>query len=135
MSGLAVSDGHLVVSTDTGRIYAFANGEPDAFSSLDNRQRFRRSEVYEQAAKEILDQTGVKRGFCLVIDGEEGQLAYELARQSELEIYVVESDPVKVATARTNLTKAGVYGNRVTVHQFDSSRYSIFQLLCESDCQ
>ena len=40
---------------------------------------FPTSEIYQQAAKEILEQTGVKRGFCLVIDGEEGKLAYELA--------------------------------------------------------
>ncbi len=118
VSGLAVADGNLVVSTDTGRIYVFANGEP---TSVPNQSiaAFPSSEFYQQAAKEILAQTGVKRGFCLVIDGEEGQLAYELSRQSELKIYVVESDPEKVATARANLTKAGIYGSRVTVHEFD----------------
>ena len=120
VSGLAVADGHLVVSTDTGRIYAFANGEPTEVTPQPIAS-FPTSEAYQQAAKEILAQTGVKRGFCLVIDGEEGHLAYELARQSELEIYAVESDETKVATARANLTKAGVYGSRVTVHQFDAA--------------
>jgi outer membrane protein assembly factor BamB len=120
VSGLAVSDGCLVVSTDTGRIYAFVNGEPGS-TTPPNLAAFPVDEKYRKAAEEILAQTGIKRGFCLVVDGEEGQLAYELARQSELEIYVVESDPAKVAAARTNLTKAGVYGNRVTVHQFDSA--------------
>ena len=119
-SGLAVADGSLVVSTDMGRIYVFGNAEPTdvpqkAFTA------FPTSEAYEQAAQEILAHTDVKRGFCLVIEGEEGHLAYELARQSELEIYVVESDPVKVATARNNLSAAGVYGSRVTVHQFDAA--------------
>jgi outer membrane protein assembly factor BamB len=118
VSGLAVSDGHLIVSTDTGRIYAFANGEPTA-TTPPAIVAFPTSEIYQQAAKEILEQTGVTRGYCLVIDGEEGKLAYELARQSELEVYVVESDPTKVATARRDLSKAGVYGNRVTVHEFD----------------
>jgi len=118
VSGLAVSDGHLVVSTDTGRIYAFANGDSPA-PAPQAIVAFPTSEIYQQAAKEILERTGVTRGFCLVIDGEEGKLAYELARQSELEVYVVESDPAKVATARADLTKAGVYGSRVTVHEFD----------------
>jgi outer membrane protein assembly factor BamB len=122
-SGLAVADGCLIVSTDTGRIYAFSGGEPANPAASDHPQiaSFPTSDLYQQAAKEILAQTGMKRGFCLVIDGEEGQLAYELARQSELEIYVVESDAEKVATARTNLAKAGLYGSRVTVHQFDSA--------------
>ncbi|MCA9009177.1 MAG: PQQ-binding-like beta-propeller repeat protein [Planctomycetaceae bacterium] len=120
VSGMAVSDGCLVVSTDRGRIYAFANGEPTS-APPSNLTTFPVDEKYRKAAEEILAQTGIQRGFCLVVDGEEGQLAYELARQSELEIYMVESDAAKVAAARANLTKAGVYGSRVTVHQFDSS--------------
>ncbi|MEK6249865.1 MAG: PQQ-binding-like beta-propeller repeat protein, partial [Planctomycetales bacterium] len=77
------------------------------------------TKAYEQAAKEILEKTGVQRGFCLVVDGNEGQLAYEIARQSQLEVYMIESDAAQVAKARVNLSKVGYYGNRVTVHQRD----------------
>ena len=118
-SGLAVADGSLIVSTDTGSIYTFVSGEPTKSTEQHVAATFPTTEAYQQAAQEILAQTGVKRGFCLVIDGEEGHLAYEIAKQSELEVYVVESNADKVATARTNLAKAGVYGSRVTVHQFD----------------
>ncbi|MEO2016702.1 MAG: PQQ-binding-like beta-propeller repeat protein [Fuerstiella sp.] len=116
--GLAVADGHLVVSTDKGSIHTFSSGGTTKAAPF-VASKFSTSEAYQQAAKEILAQTGVQRGFCLVIDGEEGQLAYEIARQSELEVYVVESDAKKVAKARANLAAAGVYGSRVTVHQFD----------------
>ncbi len=119
--GLAVSDGQLVVSTDTGQIYCFTPTASPAIPEQQALAEFESSELYQKAAKDILEKTGVKRGFCLVLDGEEGKLAYEIARQSQLKVYVVESDPAKVATARKNLAKAGYYGSRVTVHQLEAS--------------
>jgi outer membrane protein assembly factor BamB len=118
--GLAVADGHLIVSTDKGSIHTFASGATTK-AAPHVASGFSTSEAYQLAAKEILAQTGVNRGFCLVIDGQEGQLAYEIARQSELEVYVIESDVAKVAKARGNLSAAGVYGSRVTVHHFDAT--------------
>lgn len=121
--GLAVSNGHLVVSTESGNIYTFTSNEFPTSTPVEGQAAFNfpSSKRYAEAAKEILAQTGVQRGFCLVIDGNEGQLAYEIARQSQLEVYMVEADAEKVAKARTNLDKAGYYGNRVTVHQRDAS--------------
>lgn len=118
-AGLAVADGRLIVSTDAGRIYVFGGeASPVAQPELVQHQT---SEQYQQAAKKILETTGVRRGFCLVIDGEEGDLAFEIARQSDLNIYMIEADADKVATARTRLSAAGLYGSRVTVHQRDAS--------------
>ncbi|HAW31830.1 MAG TPA: hypothetical protein DCY03_27605, partial [Planctomycetaceae bacterium] len=77
--------------------------------------------VYQQAAKDILAHTNIKDGFCLVLGGEEGRLAYELARNSNLKIYCIEPDPAKVEQARQKLTQAGYYGHRVTVHQTELS--------------
>jgi outer membrane protein assembly factor BamB len=126
--GLAAADGHLLVSTDAGSVYCFAaknavttvptpadvlKGDPYPADDL--------TAVYRQAAKNILKNTDIRRGFCLVVDGEEGRLAYELARQSQLEIYVVEADAKKVKTARHTLAKTDLYGSRVTVHQFDAA--------------
>ncbi len=117
--GLAVANGRLIVSTDTGSIHVFGGEKSD--SAEVELATFESSDVYQQAAKEILAQSGVKRGFCLVIDGNEGELAYEIAKQSDLEVYMIEADAQKVATARKNLAAAGVYGSRVTVHQFDAA--------------
>ena len=117
--GLAVADGYLVVSTDLGSIHTFSKAPKPTGRELEPFV-FAADKSYQDAAKEILENTNIHRGFCLVVDGEEGQLAYELARQSELEIYMVEADADKVAEARKNLSKAGVYGSRVTVHQFDA---------------
>lgn len=124
-SGLAVADGSLVVSTDAGVVQVFSATGADVVSSapatVSSSPPLGSLKAYQIAATEILDQTNVRRGFCLVVDGEEGDLAYEIARQSELEVYVVEADATKVATARRRLAEAGVYGSRVTVHQFDAA--------------
>ena len=125
--GLAAADGHLLVSTDQGKIYCYGSEElPPAqqtaeVAAVDHpfpEDQF--SRTYRQAAEQILKNTGIRRGFCLVVDGEYGRLAYELARRSELEIYVVDPDPARVAAARQALGKTDLYGNRITVHQFDA---------------
>ena len=117
--GLAVADSRLIVSTDSGSIHVFGGDqtfEPDA-----TRTAFAVAADYRTAAERILKETGIRRGFCLVIDGNEGELAYEIASQSDLEVYMIEPDAQKVATARKNLAAAGVYGSRVTVHNFDAA--------------
>lgn len=127
-SGMAVSDGQLVVSTDTGKLYGFsaspAAAEPELVTQSWGQDPYPQDElsaVYQKAAADILKTSGVNRGFCLVLDGDEGRLAFEIARQSQLDVYVVESDAEKVEAARRALSSAGVYGNRVTVHQFDAA--------------
>ena len=120
--GLAVADGNLVVSTTTGMVYCFG-GEATKATSQKSKlvenpyPKDKWTTMYEHAAADILKNTGVTRGFCLVVGGEQGRLAFELAKRSELKIYAVESDEQKVQTARRALSSAGLYGHRVTVHQ------------------
>ena len=120
--GLAISDGRLMVSTDTGRIHCFsvgpagkeiAAGKPVA----DPYPRDKWTDVYEASAKSILARTGIDSGFCLVVGAEQGRLALALARNSGLKIYGVESDPAKVAAARKALVRTGLYGHRITIHE------------------
>ncbi|MBQ15699.1 MAG: hypothetical protein CMJ65_01105 [Planctomycetaceae bacterium] len=120
--GLAVSDGRLLVSTDTGRVHCFASGEaPRAVAAAkpvaDPYPKDKWTAVYEQAAENILKQTGIRTGFCLVAGAEQGRLALALARRSGLKIYGVESDPKKVAAARRALVRTGLYGHRITIHE------------------
>ncbi len=79
------------------------------------------TEVYESAAEAILMETGVTKGYCLVVGAERGRLAYELARRTNLTIIGVEPDPQKVHAARVALDAAGLYGARVTIDQGDLS--------------
>ncbi len=123
--GLVVANGHLYVSTTSGDIAVFAPQDaavpatPTPSIAASPYPNDEWSPVYAAAADEILAKTGIKKGFCLVVGGEQGRLAYELAARSELSIYAVEPDAEKVAAARKALSSAHLYGNRVTFYQGD----------------
>ncbi len=122
--GLAVADGRLLVSTSKGLIYSFAPpaaGRLGTVTEPPEKDPFAGSPttaLCRDAARTILAQSGARRGYCLVLGLETGQLALELARQSELMIYAVSPDAGKVAAARKALDAAGVYGARVCVEQW-----------------
>lgn len=118
--GLAVAGGRLFVSTDAGHIVAFgaAAGAVAAKPERSSESPYPRDELtprYEQAAAEIVRTTGVKRGFCLVVGAEQGRLAYELARRTDLQVYGLEPDAAKAEAARRALDSAGLHGTRVTI--------------------
>lgn len=133
--GLSIASGTLFVSTDAGKVYAFSDSDntPQKFAvgefpPKSNAPIFAKdqlSETYQQAAQQIIEQTGVRRGFCLVLGSEQGRLAGELAAQTDLRIYGVEQDAEKVRAARDALDRAGLYGHRVTILQGDAEKIGL----------
>ncbi|MBN1853175.1 MAG: PQQ-binding-like beta-propeller repeat protein [Pirellulales bacterium] len=122
--GLAMSDQRLFVSTEKGTIYCFsadAPEKPNVVQSGIDSDPPAASEVYKNAAAEILEQTGVTEGYCLDLGAGDGDLAELLARQGKLHIDAVESDPAKVDSMRRRLDRSGFYGVRITVHEGDPS--------------
>jgi len=123
--GLAASDGRLVVSSDKGPIYCF--GKAKVASAKEIRPEIKAesyandslTETYEAAAEKILAESGVKKGYALVLDCGQGRLAYELAKRTELKIVGLEEDPEKLASARKNLEAVGLLGKRVVVEPWD----------------
>lgn len=65
------------------------------------------------AADTIVDRIGITRGICVVLGDVE--LALELARETELMIYVQLPDAKDVESARRTVDEAGLYGTRVYV--------------------
>ena len=122
--GLAVADGQLYVSTDSGAIYCFgaAKAGPKTVAPRREADPYGENAVAVAAARAILEKTGVREGYCVDLACGDGALAYELARQSKLRVYAVDSDPAAVAAARRKLRAAGLYGLRVTVHLADPAR-------------
>lgn len=120
--GLAVANGVLLVSTDKGGIYCFgeeAVSQPHFSFSPNNSSPYpedKLTPVYSSAANLIVRESNIKKGYCLVFGCNEGRLAYELAKQTDLKIIGIEEDLEKVKMARKALDEAGVYGVRVTVH-------------------
>lgn len=125
--GLVYANGHLIVSTTTGRVMCFGPGEQKAIPLTEAKKypnpyaADETSKTCREAAAAIIRETGITRGFCLVVGSEDGRLAYELAMQTELSIYCIEPDAEKVRLSRAALNKAGLYGSRVTVHHAELS--------------
>jgi len=71
-------------------------------------------------AREILDRTGIREGWCVVLGAVDGSLAIELARQSSLKLLVVESNESVAHQVRQRLDEAGLYGVRASVHRSDA---------------
>jgi outer membrane protein assembly factor BamB len=129
--GLTVANGRLYVSTDTGKIYCFASDNTSNSKTQAAVQtnppvanpypKDEMTEVYEAAAEAVVMETGVTKGYCLVVGAERGRLAHELARRTNLTIIGIEPDSEKVQAARLALNAAGLYGERVTIDQGDLS--------------
>ncbi|WP_417390183.1 PQQ-binding-like beta-propeller repeat protein [Gimesia sp.] len=120
--GLAAAEECLVVSTDQGIISCFANAEPREAMNVVPTAPLETDPEYQKAAQAICDNTDVKTGICIDLGAENARLALELARESDLQIYVVMQDADKAAAARELLHEAGLYGSRVTVHVADPER-------------
>jgi outer membrane protein assembly factor BamB len=120
--GLAVSDGRLFVSTASGAIHCFAAESAESAQSVVHQTEteaavYEDDETIAQAATAILKSSGITAGYCVDLGCGDGHLAYELARQSDLFVVGIESDPSVVAEARRKLSAAGLYGVRVSIHQ------------------
>ena len=74
-------------------------------------------EVDEKSAKMLLDKIGVSRGICVVLGDTKLELALELARKSELLIYVQLPQAEDVGKARQAADAAGLYGTRIYIEK------------------
>jgi len=127
--GLAVAHGRLLVSTTQGLLYCFGApaAAPAKVAAITAEQpptsgAEQSSPAVVAAAEEVLARSGRSAGLCIDLGCDEGQLALELARRSQLQICCLESDPAKVQRARQRLAAAGLFGTRVSVQQGDPAR-------------
>jgi outer membrane protein assembly factor BamB len=125
--GLAATAGWLAASTDTGHVHAFSTRLPEVVRAwppapVEPFADDERAGLSGRAAADILDQSGQRTGYALVLGGDRGQLAYELARRSELMVLAVEPDAAEAAAARTALEAAGIHGTSVTIVHADPAR-------------
>ncbi len=124
--GLAAGNGRLIISTDEGRICCFADAtspsEPKEMKTFHDARVFEshpQRRLYSEAARRIVDESKITKGYCLVLDCNVGQLAYELRQITDLKIVGLEKDPHKLQTARDSLRAAGLLGSRVVVEPWD----------------
>jgi len=115
-SSMLAADGKLFVVTKEGGIHCFGAGDCEATRhALAPAPLPERDDKWSKTAAEILEQTGVKEGYCLVLGLDRGRLVEELLRQSKLRVIAVDADPGKVDALRDTLVATGLYGTRVDV--------------------
>ncbi|MBX3731855.1 MAG: PQQ-binding-like beta-propeller repeat protein [Verrucomicrobiae bacterium] len=92
---------------DTSFHYALPEFPPSAGASPD-------AGGVSADAEWILDQTGIRDGYCLVVGAVDGRLAAALAAQSHLQVVVVDPSADRIARVRRELSASGAYGVRVS---------------------
>ena len=73
-----------------------------------------------KVAQDILDRTGVIKGYGVLLGAPSGQLAYELARRSDLRLLCLDDRQANVDRIAGNLITARLYGSRITARTVDS---------------
>lgn len=124
--GLAVADGRLFVSTTTGAIYCFGPAGSKVSGIVKDVPPKSPGggdaawvKVCADAADLAVRESGVTRGYALVVGCGTGRLAAELAKRTELTICAVDSDAARVEAARALLEAEGLLGSRVSVDRAD----------------
>jgi hypothetical protein len=120
--GLAVSDGRLYASTGKGTIYCFG-GKSGGKTPVEVKPKEAKNpytdERFNNAADEIIKQTGITKGYAVDLDCGDGSFAYAIAKKTQLYVIALAEDDATVAKARKMLDRAGVYGTRVQVLRRD----------------
>ncbi len=117
--GLAVANGMLVVSTDLGIVHCFKTAAVPQPAFIQQQKPAAAEAVqsdYTAAAARILRETGIKKGYCLVLGSGKGKLALALARQSDLTVVGIDDNLDDMASSREMLHKTGLYGKRISIY-------------------
>ncbi|MCE9547819.1 MAG: PQQ-binding-like beta-propeller repeat protein [Planctomycetia bacterium] len=118
---IIAANGRLFVSTRNGTIYCFAppgeqaHGvvkEPLKPEPFEPGQRLQASKA---AAKQIASAAGMTAGYAVVLDCEDGSLAYQLATTTDLYVVAVFANAEKAQAARERFASADLHGSRVIV--------------------
>jgi outer membrane protein assembly factor BamB len=119
---MLAADGKLFVVTVEGNLYCFGADKVSTKTYAAASSRPATSDdSWTARAAEILQQTGVRDGYGIALGVGSRRLVEELARQSALRMIVLEPDAEKVAAARREFHKLGLYGSRVHVLPGDLS--------------
>ncbi len=123
---LLAADGKLFGVTLDGRILAFsAAGGNDIIEHYAASGDWKIPAQIARKAQKILSTTEITEGYAVVSGPVEPELVKSLADNSSLHIVLLESDSLRVETARRLFDKAGIYGSRVAVLNRGSSDFSL----------
>lgn len=114
--GLATGNGRVVATTDRGIVYLF-DGNPESPPAPRLAPVAAAPDAKAATeAKAILDASGIKAGYAVLLGAGRGDLALSLAQQSELNVLVVEPNAKLALQMRQRIAGAGLYGTHISVH-------------------
>lgn len=120
---LLAADGRLFAVTLEGHIHCFGPGKVQTTTHpLPGGTAPNAGSEFARAA---VDATKVREGYGVVWGVGSGRLVAELLRLTDLRLIVIEPDAEKVAVARRELQAAGLYGDRVAIHQGDPGKFPL----------
>ncbi len=93
------------------------------FSSF--HEQVKKPSVPLSEAAAIIEATEIDRGYCLVIGASRSEMILDLSKYSQMSIFVMESEELKIAAIRKLLYEKGIYGSRVSVLEVDDISASI----------
>ncbi len=111
---VVAADDHLIVVTAEGSIFCFGAEERSDRLFTESTEPLPEDAAWAARAAAILEQSETREGYCLAVGVGTGGLIKELARQSDLQIVVVDPDADTVARLRSELDREGLYGPRVS---------------------
>lgn len=76
-------------------------------------------------SERLLQQIGVARGICAIVGENAGPIANELAKDSELTLWVRSPSEADALAVRRSAEAAGMLGSRIYVEQGDADRLSL----------
>jgi len=117
VSGIVAGDDRLIVVTLEGSIYCYGGAvreDPLVYPYV--RTPALAADATTRRVAALLNETGVREGYCLAYGVTTSRLLEELLRQSDLRVIAFNPDPVQVERLRRRLDGAGLYGRRVAVH-------------------
>jgi len=116
---LAIVGNTLLVSTDTGDVYAFgpkpgtAAAQPKPAEPATPVPQVRPQ--VDRSATTLVQQSALRRGYCLVLNCGDAELVQALAQHTSWQIVGLAHSPREAAQARARLDAAGV-SNRAVIH-------------------
>ncbi len=113
---LLAADDRLFAVTRKGRIYCFGADEvkPTTFALYNVEPRL--TGQSNSTAAGLIKATGVKDGYCLFWGVGDGTLITRLLAETDLYIIGIDPDVERATSVREQLSVAGIYGRRASIH-------------------
>ncbi len=115
--GMAYANGHVVITTNTGKMYCFADKAGSAQSIGDSVKAVKqKADPFAANILKHLNSAGISKGYALLVGGSDVRTAEAIVSKTQLHVICVMSDKSIVQQERDRLlNETKYYGSRVSL--------------------